>query len=550
MKSSFLPLLFLVCALPAVAQRGLLSNPSPAGTSAQWQADIDFLSDQLQRKHIHVFHKISKPDFDQEVSELRRQVPNLTREQVIAGIMKIVASVGDGHTSVPIPALREQGFHILPVRFYAYADGIYVQGVDRKYEKVLGAKIISLGNMSARDAFLRVSETVARDNEMTLKDRVPYYLAIPELLFGLGITDNPQKASMVVEKRGERFTMDLDAVVMPDLGYAVPILAAFSSDWLDDRAQDSSAAPLWLLNTTRNYWMQFIPQSNTLYVQYNRCREDPNEPMAAFVKRLAQEIENQPVEKLVLDLRLNSGGDGTLNKPLVLALIKADKINQKGKLFAIVGRRTFSAGQLLANELEYYTNVTFVGEPTGAPPHFFGDEDTLVLPNSHLVVAYALAWWQNNIARDNRQWISPAVAADLTEPEFAQNRDPALEAIASWVPVRAQLGRDLESASISDFPAIVDRHKNDPRNRYLDFEAIVNEAGYAFLRRGATEKAIALFQLNTNNYPDSANAFDSLGEAYLAAGKKELAIENYNKALAIRPDFRSSQEALKKLQSQ
>lgn len=142
------------------------------------------------------------------------------------------------------------------------------------------------------------------------------------------------------------------------------------------------------------------------------------------------------------------------------------------------------------------------------------------------------------------------VAADLTEPEFAQNRDPALEAIALWVPVQAQLGRDLESASISDFPAIVDRHKNAPGNRYLDFEAIVNEAGYAFLRRGATEKAIALFQLNTNNYPDSANAFDSLGEAYLAAGKKELAIESYNKALAIRPDFRSSQEALKKLQSQ
>jgi hypothetical protein len=550
MKSGYLPLLLVAGALTAGAQHPALPSPSASMSSAQWQADIDFLSDQLPRRHTNVFHTISKSTFDQEVSELKRQVPNFTREQVIAGIMKIVASVGDGHTNVPIAALRAQGFHILPIRFYFYADGIYIQGADRAYQKALGAKLISLGNLSAEEVFLRVSQAVGRDNEMTLKDRVPYYISVSELLFGLGITQSPQQASMVVETGGTRFAMNVHAVAMPNLGFAVPILAAFSPDWLDARAQGGAAAPLWLQNTDKNYWMRYIPETKTLYVQYNRCIQDPNEPMAKFSERLGREIERQPVDSLVLDLRLNSGGDGTLNKPLLLTLIKADKINQKGKLFVFIGRRTFSAGQILVNELEYYTNATFVGEPTGAPPHFYGDEDSLLLPNSHLLIAYSLGWWQNNFARDSRHWVAPAVAADLSESDFEQNRDPAMDAISSWTSTEDQLRHSLETASTSEFSVIVERHRADPKNRYLNFEALINGLGYTFLREEQTAKAIEVFLLNVRDYPDSANAYDSLGDAFLAAGNRERAIESYKKALEIDPALRSSQEALKKLENQ
>lgn len=65
-------------------------------------------------------------------------------------------------------------------------------------------------------------------------------------------------------------------------------------------------------------------------------------------------------------------------------------------------------------------------------------------------------------------------------------------------------------------------------------EALVNRVAYSMLRRDK-EKALEFFILNTQNYPKSSNAFDSLGEAYEALENKEKAIENYQKSLALNP---------------
>jgi tetratricopeptide (TPR) repeat protein len=63
------------------------------------------------------------------------------------------------------------------------------------------------------------------------------------------------------------------------------------------------------------------------------------------------------------------------------------------------------------------------------------------------------------------------------------------------------------------------------------------------------EQAIEIFKLNVSTFPQSANAYDSLGEAYLVAGNKELAIKNYEKAQELDPNMSSAIEALKKLRA-
>jgi tetratricopeptide (TPR) repeat protein len=57
-------------------------------------------------------------------------------------------------------------------------------------------------------------------------------------------------------------------------------------------------------------------------------------------------------------------------------------------------------------------------------------------------------------------------------------------------------------------------------------------------------------KLNVEAYPQSANVYDSLAEAYLLSGDKEKAIENYRKALAIDPTMESAKQALKQLTGQ
>jgi len=81
-------------------------------------------------------------------------------------------------------------------------------------------------------------------------------------------------------------------------------------------------------------------------------------------------------------------------------------------------------------------------------------------------------------------------------------------------------------------------------------EAEMNIAGYQMLRAGKIKEAIALFKLNAEEYPQSSNVYDSLGEAYLANGETELAIKNYEQSVKLDPTNTNGAEVLKKLKKQ
>jgi CubicO group peptidase (beta-lactamase class C family) len=79
-------------------------------------------------------------------------------------------------------------------------------------------------------------------------------------------------------------------------------------------------------------------------------------------------------------------------------------------------------------------------------------------------------------------------------------------------------------------------------------EARLNDLGYSLLRDGRVAEAIAVFKVNVELYPQSSNVYDSLGEAHLANGDKELASINYKKSLELDPHNQNAANVLKKLQ--
>lgn len=78
-------------------------------------------------------------------------------------------------------------------------------------------------------------------------------------------------------------------------------------------------------------------------------------------------------------------------------------------------------------------------------------------------------------------------------------------------------------------------------------EAYLNEQAYGLARRGDKAAGVALAQLNTELYPDSANTWDSLGELHLMQDDKPQARAAYRKALALQPNSDSAKAALRKL---
>jgi cytochrome c-type biogenesis protein CcmH/NrfG len=75
----------------------------------------------------------------------------------------------------------------------------------------------------------------------------------------------------------------------------------------------------------------------------------------------------------------------------------------------------------------------------------------------------------------------------------------------------------------------------------------MNRIGLDLLRLGKVEDAIIVLKQNVIDYPTSFNVYDSLGEAYMVAGDKEMAIINYRISVQINPNNRDGVAALKKL---
>jgi CubicO group peptidase (beta-lactamase class C family) len=78
-------------------------------------------------------------------------------------------------------------------------------------------------------------------------------------------------------------------------------------------------------------------------------------------------------------------------------------------------------------------------------------------------------------------------------------------------------------------------------------EPVLNTVGYTLLARGRTDAAIAVFRLNADEFPQSGNVYDSLGEAQMAAGAKEDAIRSYARSLQLDPSNRNAVDQLAKL---
>ncbi|MGI4735651.1 MAG: hypothetical protein ACRYG7_10780 [Janthinobacterium lividum] len=101
---------------------------------------------------------------------------------------------------------------------------------------------------------------------------------------------------------------------------------------------------------------------------------------------------------------------------------------------------------------------------------------------------------------------------------------------------------DLDSAIVAHF-ARVSRQMGYP---VLPDEQLVNNLGYQSLGQHQLQKTLAFFTRNVANYPRSANAYDSLGDAYAQQGNKRQAMLAYEQSLRLAetPDTRSKLRAL------
>jgi len=385
--------------------------------SHAWREDLDFLAEELPKRHVNLFHTMTRAQFDQAVRALRERIPALARHQVIVELARIVALIGDGHSRLDLADGPQIAFRRYPLRLYLYSDGMFVQAADS--ERAVGTRVVAIGDTPIAQAYARVREVIARDNEVWLQHIAPGLMAIPEVLHALDLIQDMERASLTIaQPNGGRDTIELQ-----------PCAPAAPITWIDAAGHAEAPLPLWLRAPENKFWYAHLRDTNTLYVQYNSVRDKAEETVADFFDKVFTFADARQVDRFILDIRRNSGGNGYLNQPIIHGLIKRDQINQPGKLFTIIGRGTYSAAMMLTDDLEKHTKTLFVGEPTGASPNMYGDAEKIVLPNSGIEVWASTLHWVYSEPRDKRPWVAPDIPARLASADYRAGRDPALEAI-------------------------------------------------------------------------------------------------------------------------
>jgi tetratricopeptide (TPR) repeat protein len=105
----------------------------------------------------------------------------------------------------------------------------------------------------------------------------------------------------------------------------------------------------------------------------------------------------------------------------------------------------------------------------------------------------------------------------------------------------------LESGIDAAKARYLEMRGTEPGEFYFD-QSEFNEMGYRLLNGEKIAEAIEVLKLNAEAFPDSYNAFDSLAEAYMTLGNRELAIKSYRKSLELNPANSGGRKKLRELE--
>lgn len=389
---------------------------APALTKEQWRDDLKYFARELARRHKNLYHATSREQFEHAVADLDAAIPSLQDHQIIVKLQQIAASVGDGHTRVRLPEF----FKRYPINVYWFGGELRVIAAAKEYQSALGARVVKIGDLDIADAAARVATcfpSTDNENEWYVLSMTPELLVRPEVLHALGVVPDLSRGTFTLEDdAGRRSTVEISPIVLPpvvnntvNIGM-VPLVAQ---------------PPLFRQKLGEPFWFTHLQDSGTTYVNFKRYPALKQNSQALFGA-----IDRNRPERLVIDLRQNGGGDYFVGRDhLIEPIKKRPAINQKGRLFVIVGRATFSAAMVNAIDFRNQTNAILVGEPIGERPNSYSENDEMTLPHSRLVVSYSTRYYK--FVEQDVPAVLPDERIDATWADFRAGRDAVMDWILS-----------------------------------------------------------------------------------------------------------------------
>lgn len=401
----------------------ITGHPSAGlGRDDGWRFDIDYLVEEARRMHSHPNGTAHSPSFAAAAESLKTSIPELSNNQILAELSRLVTMLGDGHTGIYGPDSNSPltfGGKNLPVLFYAFADGLYIVDAAPEYRQWVGSRVSAFGPLSVDEVLSLLPTYVHHDNPITpLWLGVHFTLRQLGMLMAFGATDDPSHITLTLnDKYGGEHKVGIKG---GNYEFRRKLRAP----------QSQTEVPRWLRRVDRNYWLDTLPDIDAIYWQFNQVRDiDGGPTIAQFADTLRNVLESADARTLIVDVRHNNGGNNGLVKPLLQTLVWWEQDKTGRRIYVITGRNTFSAAQNFITRVERLTDAIFVGEPSSSSPNFSGEETNLLLPYSRVRGSISNRYWQDSDPDDVRPWIFPAVPVELTSNDYFSGRDTVMEAI-------------------------------------------------------------------------------------------------------------------------
>lgn len=380
-------------------------------TEEQWHEDLQFLARELPKRHANAFHFISRERFEAEVAELDRKLDRLNSDEIYVGLDRIANLIGDAHTYIEFP-LDDANF---PIDVQRFGDEYRLVATASGNEDALGARVIGIQDTPiTRAREILLSMTPSDETEVLRDSRATDFLTIGVCLHGMGIIRDRNTARYTLAgDSGKEFTIDVRAVG-PAENARLNWVFAFRE------------RPLFRQRPDEKFWYTYLADSRTVYCSFRGYKD-----LGKHSKGLFELIGQQHPDKLVIDMRLNGGGDYNEGLTYLVHPVRdLANINRKGHLFVLVGPNTFSAAMSNAAHFRYQTNATLAGQQIGEKPNSYQEAREMKLPNSHWTVRYSAKFYK--FVESGENLIRPDQEIIPSWDDYRSGRDPVLEWVLNY----------------------------------------------------------------------------------------------------------------------
>lgn len=242
-------------------------------------------------------------------------------------------------------------------------------------------------------------------------------LSDPALMRGLGLADADG-----LTYRLERDGVTSEVTIAEMAGSAVRVVRA---------ADDAPITSLSGRYAGPNWYTRTGADGATVYLKYSDCVAEAKDLFA----KLIAELEHSPAERLIIDIRSNSGGTSVPGRRLSRELAGIPSLQTSGSIFVLISPRTFSSGMMLAVDPMERTPALFAGQAFAQRPDSWGEVERFPLPNSGLMIGHSTRFFTYSEGKELRLDADgmiapdPGLAIERTFEEYARGIDQVLEAV-------------------------------------------------------------------------------------------------------------------------